>query len=141
MIKFSFLNATSSPSIHPCLLSEYSPGAPVNEASVDSSGVFSQGWSDTEGWSGTQGDLRAPGFVCTLNPDLKFNFEGTLEAGSETAFTILNVPAGKYSLAVAYDKTFGRVIGLVYGENSVPVVIDLTADHGIDTGTLTIDYK
>jgi hypothetical protein len=138
--RIHFNNASPYASIHPCQVSEYSPGAPINEASVDSSGIASEGWSATEGFS-WQGDVRAPGFVCTLKPDLKFKIGSNLTAGSETAFTIFNVPPGKYTFVVVYSKGKGDSVGLVYSENSVPMVIELTSEHGIDTGVLTFDNK
>jgi hypothetical protein len=135
-IKFS--NPTSSTSIHPCLISAYSDGTPVDAASVDWSGLSSNGWSASEGFN-WQGDVRAPGFACTVNPKPKYEFSGRLDSESENAFSILDVPAGRYALVVVYNRGMNDAAGLVFGANGVPLVIELTSDHGIDTGSLSMD--
>ena len=138
--RIRFNNAVSSSSVHPCQVSEYSPGTSVDEADIDWSGLASEGWSAAEGFS-WQGDVRAPGLVCTLYPELKYEFGNNLYAGDEQAFTIPNVPAGRYFLVFVLSKPMGFSPKLVYGENGVPIVIELTAEHGIDIGLLTIDGK
>jgi hypothetical protein len=135
-IKFS--NPTLSTSIHPCLISAYSDGTPVDAASVDWSGFSSNGWSASEGFN-WQGNVSAPGFACTVNPKPKYEFSGRLDSDSENAFSILDVPAGRYALVVVYNRGMNDSAGLVIGANGVPLVVELSSDHGIDTGSLTME--
>ena len=76
-----------------------------------------------------------------LNSELKFSLGNNINANEEKAFTILNVPAGKYSIVVTLTGLTGSSAKLVYGENGVPLVIEMTTKHGDDIGLHIIENK
>jgi hypothetical protein len=134
-IYFSYANTHST--LLPCQVSEYSKDTSVNTASIDWSGLISEGWSFTEGFI-WQGDVHAPGFICTVNPHLKYQFRNDISAGSEEEFFLYNVLAGNYSFVVIINYKSRE---LVHGEDGVPIVIELNSKHGVDIGLLTIEGK
>lgn len=136
--KVHFNSKYFSASVHPCKVTEFSSGTSVVATDIDWSGIVSEGWSAAEGFQ-WQGEMRATGFTCTLDPKLKFELGKQIVAGDEKSFSILNVPSGKYALVVILTKPMGEAPQLVYSENNVPKVFDLTAEHGIDIGLLTIN--
>jgi hypothetical protein len=127
-----------SASVHPCQVTEFSPDTPVVAADIDWSGLTSEGWSRADGFR-WQGDVHALGFTCTLDPNLKFELGTLITAGDEKPFVILDVPTGKFAIVVILTESMGDAPQLFYGENSVPLVFDLTSEHSIDIGLLTIN--
>lgn len=138
--KVHFNSEFFSASIHPCKITEFSPDTSVVAADIDWSGIVSEGWSAAEGFR-WQGDVHSSGLTCTLDPNLKFELGKQIATGDEKPFTILNVPSGKFAIVVILTKPMGETPQLIYGENSVPKVFDLTAEHGIDIGLLTLSSE
>ena len=127
----SITKATGLDEIYVCAVSAYTAGTTVAAADVDWSGIASHSFSSKTGFD-YQGDVRAPGFACTLSgPKFKF---GNSSDGSAQAFTITGFAPGRHALVV----TLGQTARLVSGDDGVPVTVELSADHGADVGSVTV---
>ena len=114
-----------------CTVSTYTAGTAVTAADVTWSGMSAQNL--TSAGLAWQGSVSAPGFACSLDPSLTKTLPSS---GGE--FTIAGASPGRYALVVFViaATSSGEDGRLVIGSDGVPVTAELTADSGVDVGTV-----
>ena len=132
-----FNNKLSVTSVHPCNVSQFQSGTRVDAASVDWSKVVSKGWDSAKGFR-WEGDVRAPGFFCTLDSSLKYEM-GQIVSGKATRFSIRGVPPGKFAIVVIGEG--GSFTHILSNQSGELLMFDLTTDRGMDIGEIAIGNK
>jgi hypothetical protein len=119
-----------------CSVSTYTAGTAVTAADVTWSGLVAHELTSA-GLLAWEGTVSAPGFACSLNPSLRTRLDS--RGG---AFTIAGASPGRYALVVFVSAprfTSGEDGRLVTGSDGEPVTAELTADRGVDVGTVKVE--